>query len=366
MNIAIFCNTPYQLMCAMNYTYHFKEKGCGRADLYLGDNFSGFDKVYERVHKIDLFDNIYAYHPKKRKGSIISNVERFLNIISPKRCLNSFLREPNVYQNKKYDKILTSIASYIAVAMIFTFPEAEVEYYDDGTGSYARELSLCMISRIAITINRLLGRDMNRIVPNKIFLNCPELASNEIRAKVHPLPSLREVSEELRELFRFVWDYQNDGYYKKHRLIALFSTNDTNDSGLDAFQGDACKYLKDISENYLIRLHPRQNSDEYADYSLDERRDMWELVCADQLTEDNVLLAHYSTAQITPKMLHNNEPVLIFAYKAYSAGKLQERIQQVQETVDRLKASYRNKDRVIVPETPEELWECVKKHNAKT
>ena len=366
MKIAIVCNTPYQLMCTLNYAYHTKKEKSAGIDLYLGNNFAGFDKAYSRLQKLDLFENIYVFQPRLRGKTLWGNVDRFLNIVSPKRCLNSFLKEPNVFLNKKYDLILASVASYFVVALILLCPGAEVQYYDDGSGSYARELSVCLLSPLAVRTNRLLGRDINRIIPTKILLNCPELASEEVKAKAQPLPPLWEAPAELRDLLHDLWNYHDDGYYRSKKLICLLSPNDDALSGLDRFQSDIQKRVPDICENYIARLHPRQKPEEYAGCKLDSHGDMWELVCASQITDEHVLLADLSTAQMTPKMLYDVEPVLIFSYRAYPEGYWASFVQRREEIVERLKASYRHKDRILVPETPEELWECVKEHCKNT
>jgi hypothetical protein len=187
------------------------------------------------------------------------------------------------------------------------------------------------------------------------------MASAEIKEKTEPLPKLAEAPEELQQIFRSLWEYHNDGYYKSHKLIGLFSPVQDDDAelGLELFQNEMAQTISTICKNYLVRLHPRQRAEEYAGCEIDGRRDMWELVCSDQITDDHVLLSFFSTAQMTPKMLFGTEPTLIYAFKAYPEGCTGEKEERIWGMLERLKASYQNKEKIIVPNTPEELWECV-------
>ena len=58
----------------------------------------------------------------------------------------------------------------------------------------------------------------------------------------------------------------------------------------------------------------------------------------------------FSTAQFTPKMMFDREPTLVFLYKLYGC-----QFNNADELVERIRASYRDPQKVLVPQTKEEF-----------
>jgi hypothetical protein len=87
--------------------------------------------------------------------------------------------------------------------------------------------------------------------------------------------------------------------------------------------------------------------------------DLWELICARQITDNHVLISGYSTAQFSPKFLYNKEPWLIFTFKLYTGFFSDQKIESMQEVIERIRNGYENKEKLLIPKNVEELKEAL-------
>jgi hypothetical protein len=115
------------------------------------------------------------------------------------------------------------------------------------------------------------------------------------------------------------------------------------------------KVLEILKEHFgnrlILRRHPIMKNEKKGDFRYDEDYDMWELVVAERITNNNILISSYSTAQMTPKLLFGKEPRVVFLYNILSPQK-NIRLEQSYTDFNNL---YCNAQRVIAPKTIEEL-----------
>ena len=112
--------------------------------------------------------------------------------------------------------------------------------------------------------------------------------------------------------------------------------------------------------------HPRKHLDNKYGYAETDGKQIWELqmLKMDDIDE-RLFISVHSTASYSAKMLYDKEPYLILFYR------LGERwVSQVnddfEEFLEKFKNSYRDPEKVMIPETLEEFKECVKTYYKKT
>lgn len=342
-------------MNAINIVYHGRQTEKLEADLFVGHQFSGSREMTKRLSGEGLFDNIYGYLPKRKASGVLGKLERVLDIISPIRGLRGQLEDRVDFDNKQYDLILASMATHFSVSLIFAFPNAKVIYFDDGLGSYIHELSLSMLSTFNQKIYKLLGKELNRIIPEKIYLNNPGFADSSIQNKVCALPNLLNASSQLWDIFRRVWNYSGDGYYRDHKLICM-TQPDMGGGDRDRVVHDGLvSVIRAVGGNWLIRPHPRAQNAEIVGFDMDDHKEMWELICAEQITDSHVLLSDFSTAQFIPKMLFDIEPYIIFGYMLASDYLTPEQMEEYHSLIRRTREKYHDPQKVLVVESEEQL-----------
>lgn len=110
-------------------------------------------------------------------------------------------------------------------------------------------------------------------------------------------------------------------------------------------------------ENFLYKTHPNEVLNGIHNrFEIYHTNLPWELninLCEDS----NILISVFSTAAITPKILYNKEPRVIFLFRLLQPYLFF----QAEEFLARVRNSYQNKDRVVAPRTIKELSEILSK-----
>ena len=212
-----------------------------------------------------------------------------------------------------------------SVALYFSSNVKQVHFFEDGTGSYFRDLS--GFQSRAKFVYRLLGRDLDRLNPCALYLNNPNLCQEKIDCPIYSLKGIMAIDSDSREKIYQAFDYKRDGYYTGYPIIYLTQPNDNNVPDMEEMDD---------------KIH----------------QDMWELVCADQITDSHVLVSVFSTAQITPKLLYNKEPYLILLYNLYP-GLLPQMREEILGLIGQIRNVYTRPKKVFLPNTLEELKECI-------
>ena len=104
----------------------------------------------------------------------------------------------------------------------------------------------------------------------------------------------------------------------------------------------------------IVRPHPREKQREYYGLTSDRESTLWELVCANSITDDHVLINFFSTAPLSPKIMYDKEPVVIFAYKLLKPPQQLARTAAMEDLVERLRSGYRDPSRVYNVESFEQ------------
>ena len=109
--------------------------------------------------------------------------------------------------------------------------------------------------------------------------------------------------------------------------------------------------MQQFSDHVIVRPHPRdRNLTRYKGFVIDESKCLWEMRIANIDIENKVLISDFSTAQITPKMLFDKEPILIFTEYLNQEEKGTINPESI-EMIENIKKNYRDKKRIIVPKT---------------
>lgn len=356
MNLAIVCDTAYQVLNAVNFVYHLKQETGHTADIYIGHQFHGSRDVACRLQKEGLFDCVYSYLPKKPNGGALQKLKRLVEIAVPAFGVKQMLMDP--VPKKAYDTLMMSMATHFSVSMAFLYPKAQIWYYEDGTGSYSGDTGISMMRGGNRMVYRLLGKNLDRIAGEALYLNNPGFATERITLEIRPLPVLAEAPEALRQMLHRIWDIACPDYYVRHKVIYLTEPNDDGQPGYDRIHRLSAQLLKRYAKDGLTRPHPRQLQMEADGLELDTHRDLWELVCAEQIGNGHILMSIYSTAQWIPKILFDKEPSLIFTYRAVPGLIPGDDFSHMDAAVKRLRDSYRNPEKIHVPDSEEALEQC--------
>ena len=109
MRLAFVCDTPYQVLTAVNlyWTSFYAKKQI--ADLYIVDQFKDAKNIYTKIEKEKLFDNVY-FLSREENRFMPTGMKRYLKVaysyLNPANAVRNQSNEIKPHDLKnKYDKI---------------------------------------------------------------------------------------------------------------------------------------------------------------------------------------------------------------------------------------------------------------------
>ena len=348
--VCIICDTPYQLFNALNININLLKDEDITIDLYVEPQFPNANEILERINQENIFSKIKLYKCNSImnfSSSMKSYFIKIASILSPKYSIKKCLGKQEK-QETKYDEIYCSVLSYFALSLYRTNNNSNLILFEDGTGSYNGNIMTKAYGNIKLY--KFLGVNIESIKPIALFVYNKRFCRSTITDNVCELPGIKEWSDKYLKLLYRVFDY---GIGETHisRKITYLTTplNQYNESQIHTINMIEDK-LGDYSDNCIIRFHPRDHRTINNGALIDDSNSLWELKCAELITNDNVLIGLYSTAQFTPKIIYDKEPYLIFLYKmVYSETKL------FDDNIIELIRNYRDKSRIYIPTSIAEL-----------
>lgn len=359
MKICLICDTPYQLLNCINIACNLHKNDI--LHIYVGLQFKDSEKIVERVKDEQIFDNVYLFYPASIAKSFLRKVKNVPEIIHPKKRIGTMLKDDNVLFENTYDVIYMSVPVAFAKAMIGCNEQAEVVYYDDGTGSYSGDIA-DGLSSFYKGIYVILRHSMKFLYPSKLYVNNKELCKSTTAPVIKQLPKLQDMDETFWGVIKRVFAYKEEELYDKHKFVYLMQPyEEKNTEKYDELEKEIESIICQTNENCIVRVHPRQKDKRISGMHMDTSGNMWELLCADKITDEHILLGICSTAQIVPKMLFDKEPYLIFIYHLFGDVYTAEKIKAWDEIVKSIRGVYSKPDKIYVPESMEALKEYLEK-----
>lgn len=346
MRYAFVVATTYQLFNAIKILFEIK-KPEDSVDLYFQNWSEQTNQLLERVYLSRLFDNIFQWNDNLSKKNVLYvELCRVLRIVLPRLRYRLMAITPITLPSKNYYNSITyTVGNDMEIILMNLNRKASIIGFDDGTGSYVENV-FNLTGRIWTILDG--RRIINNRILNSLYLNNPSMCLYDPNCSVEKISSLSSLSEQNKSKLYRIFDYN----VKKESNKMYFLTFPYHERNLDEEKVKAIDNLiYSFSNDLIVRNHPRENRKRIDGINYDDSGILWELKCDAEINDECVLIAFCSTAQITPKMLYDKEPYLVFLYGLFDC----EWIEGYANLVDRIKSSYKNKEKVLIPQTIEEL-----------
>lgn len=355
-DIAFLVSTPYQILTAVIMKLNILKDD--NVDIFVYDYFKDYEKLAQRLKHFGPFRTVTVCRVKKIYMKMIYNrLFRIKNLI----FCNSFVKR-YFGGSKLYDAIYYSIPdkNSIAAAKAFTKENSNTEYYqiEDGFSSYYRLKfqNRTIVDKISGCSNNLIGRKV-------IYLYWPGLCNEEGKIKKiekrRILFSPRDIH--LISMVNNIFDYGNVG--QRLRQVIYFDTLTLGSNKMileDTRHVKTVELLKDLfgEENFQVKIHPRRDTELYQNMNISvypKQAIPFEVAVLNENMENKVLISYNSSAIFAPKMFMGQEPYIILLYKIENI----ELEESFISFVERLKKAYSAPYKIIIPESYEELEDCV-------
>ena len=278
-------------------------------------------------------------------------------ILNPKNVLKkNYIGNKTDFLSKKYLKIVLSFYTIFSDNIRWLNSNAEVILIEDGTGSYAIEnLETHFRSNRFLALNKYILRGKLSYNPQKFYVNSLEMCGKNLKYKeIYELPRVNKNNEALNTLIS-VFDYKHNVFYKNAKAIYL--TQPFNTVQKDFYENEKIlieKSIKISGNNIIFRTHPRQTVEIYGNLIADKTdnyKNIWELECAEQINDNHILIAVFSTAQFVPQMIFGKKPYIIFLYKAFGIP-----VHGADDMIENFIKTFNYREKVYIPASKEDFY----------
>ncbi len=357
MHYLYYCNSAYQLINVLNLHWHRKNAGFEAipnysADLIVMKAFYGAERMAEIVEEKGTFKKVYVLNKVEDNSGAFHLIKSVSDILFPDRYLKSKFGLNS--QDLHYDVMTVPKFSRILGAIWQLNKDCDLQFYEDGLATYFFDLDLYVSRSKSYKLlykRSNYGRDFLDF--HGLYLVAPSLFIGECTDQVRELPKFNKTYlNQLKEDFKEFSGYEDE----KAKTILWFSQSMYDDH-------EVLDVLKMYKDDVLYCPHPRYPT-QSEDFMIARKNQVWEMKALSlEDIDDTCLVSINSTAVFNPKLLFDQEPYIIFVYKLV---KLFYDWSLFEETINRFKNEYRNPEKVMIPETLDELKECLSRYKELT
>ncbi|MBR3171039.1 MAG: hypothetical protein IKF22_07285 [Lachnospiraceae bacterium] len=364
MRYLYVCATPYQLLNILNMHMNailYRDDKHVHTTLCIIDIFPKTSDIADNVSKLNIFNEVYVIPEEDRKSQKNGYRKYFslaYDVLFPGRLIKQqFGTERYNQLVHGYDAIIASVFSHTIAALRTVNRHAKLYMIDDGIGSYFGNSIKTMRSNDYLRLLRLRNRGINIAKVDALYLTQIEFSTSTLSDNVIQLPY---ISDTIIMTAKRIFLHQSAEELYNKQIIWL--TQPIRTPALNKVSNQISQMLLSHKSSVVVRPHPREkNRDNYVLYDIDKSNNMWELMISDLQIDTKLLISYHSTALFSPKLLYDKEPYLIFAYKLLNLSYNE----MLEEIICKLRDIYKNKDRICVPDSFEEMESFIDKYIKK-
>ena len=347
MKYLYYCNSAYQVLTILNLNWHrkyanFENIDDYNADIILLNASEDMKELATNIQKLNDFNNVFLANKVKNIGAF-HRLKSIYDVVNPYHyieksgisSIKNFINHYDVLTFPKFSKLTSSIYKINK--------SAKLDLYEDGLGSYNDEVQLESRRSIYPYLYKILNYksfcDFRYIYFNSLLLynGCYRNVAKEIP------------NYDNGYITRINETFISSSLYKNKSILWLgqYLVDDVNEV--------TCNILQKYKNISIYKQHPRYpmkaNGLEIA-----TDKHAWEIsVLNMEDINSKCLVTIYSTAALSPKILFDYEPYIIFTYKL-----LKEKLSnKTIDAVDCFVKTYKNKNKIMIPNTIDDFQKCV-------
>lgn len=349
MKVCCIVETVFQMINALNLLMFDDDFKGTEIDLFVRkDHFSNSTKYSEKIRETGYFHEInYFNFSEYSSSNLVNHLKHIPELFFAKNEISKAVGNGYKFKADSYDVLLTpNGCQFFKLAMVCC-NNANIYCYEDGTLSYSNKNWISNeVSELSKKVLGILGKG-DRILPSRVYLNNPELYTSTWNAEIKALPQLKGTMLENRDLFFNIFGDSICDYNNNKIIYCAQPSPVPDDISIDICNG--------IKQEHICRYHPRNEKSLVLNGLQDRGSSQWELICADCITDNHILIGACSSAQVSSKWFFDKEPYVIFTYPIYGNKVPAEFVEVSKSIVETTRGIYKNPEKVIVVKTIEEL-----------
>ncbi|MEG2541740.1 MAG: hypothetical protein RSA64_00715 [Christensenellaceae bacterium] len=352
--IALVCDTPYQIISAL---YAAKSISKDEPIVFFLNQF--WDNS-SRKFEIEQDENIkIVYYGKEHMGMGLL----LSSLYKPQKML---CRLEGYDTEMDFSHIITSrtawMATYLYQYHIEKNPNLKLYLIEEGIGEYAAPIPDTRFTKAC----RLLHKKCQTDVIDAAYFCAPKLYPFQTNFPIYPLDCKENqlcVMQLVDKLFDVRAELSKIEPYQNIFLNEAPSANQDAQSYTDTEKSVVRACAEALGEkNFVVKLHPRMDQYTVGNIHTVYAKFPMEVLPAHVDMSNHVLISSMSTGLLTPKLLYDAEPTLVFTYQLM--GDLYKECIPDEQTRNRyfgfikgVCALYRDQSKILIPATLEELKE---------
>ena len=366
MRYLYYCNSAYQILTVINLHWHRKHAGFENIDHYEGDliilnSFEEAEEIANLIKSKNIFQKVLLIDKAFNSGRLHA-IKTLFDLLDPAYYLKDKYKLNKKDIQNKYAAICVPKYSTVTAAIWRLNKKAELHILEDGTGTYFGSMRLTPDSTLYRKYYKFLNHGRSFYEYSAIYLNDAELFTGKEKNRTVDIPTYdASCLKMLKDLFV---EYENcdDVLNKDIYYFAQF----LNNKDINVFIDSLLEYLEGFKNHVVYIPHPRHKDEKTYKLDYSNKKQIWELkqLSIDDL-EEKLLISIHSTACFTPKILFDKEPYVLLFYKLCD-DKVTSRNSRFDEFVEQFIQRYRDKEKIMIPETVEEFKECIERFVEKS
>ena len=356
-SIAICAATPFQTLNAINLACNHLDESLHTVLFYR--NYSKTtDAILQKIREYNLFDEVNEYDLVSKTKGLYYYLNDFQQATMPKKFIEDRVVQYIHVSDYNFDYITITSGTELEVALTRVFPNAKTVAYDDGLGSYVGDI---VHDHKLHWMWRALGRRTDQIWPVTMFVNNSSFCESKLSESIQQLKPLTDCDDQYQEMINDIFSYSQDNPYTNKKIIYLTQPLEEVDKSLSLQVRETERKLDAFSDNCVVRMHPRVKQPGNTSILIDSTNNFWELICANDITDEHILVGVCSSAQVMPKILFDKEPWIFFTFNQYrflDESVIEKRFLPI---ANNLRSSYTHKEKVILTTNDEELEQSINK-----
>ena len=350
MNSLFICTTPFQVMNSVVISGSLE----GTSSLVILDKFKDSKSLCGHVEAEHVFQETRLFDDSemwasRNKSWLLQRLSTVYTYTQCKKLVEEFFPDISAYT----DIFVSSRAQVNRLLCMYSaqwLQDVRIHYFDDGLGSYSG------------SIIRVKGADkaLRRIFVGKkaveftydLYLYSPELYEayqEESGLTVHPI----RITEKDKARIARIFDCGQEEHLEyKNILFDTIPSDEFTKEG-EAVYRETVKKILSLG-NIVVKQHPRNREPRYDAPYFQNTAVPFEVYCAENNFDDATFFTSCSTAVFTPKLLYDQEPRIVFLYKAMDEYR-KNKSHDCDKLVSCLKDMYRDPEKIKVIEHIEEI-----------
>jgi len=312
------CGTPFHVISSIILKYQLDLD----ADIVINDAFSNIDQLKKNLENEKIFKNIRIIDRKRDFNFPLGGnaINRYLYALTGyfriKNLVTRVFSNLDEYSDVFFanDQNVDIVERYVYCYLKNYLPRVKLHYMEDGLGSYHEDYY--KLTKLDYLLRKVVVRGQSYVVDMNIFLYSPKLYRMINPSGAKKIECIEKPVGEVIETIKKVFSYIIIEDVSSYEMIIFDTVREETFSSQGNTKFDFLVKKIVSNKKTIVKSHPREKK-KYFDYKYFQTEGFpFEVLCLYNDFSACTFVNNYSNAVFTPKILFDQEPHIVFTYKA--------------------------------------------------